>query len=373
MLLTILDALDPARVRAVVAYHAGSRVEELLRRRGHTVQPVNLPVLTFHGGPRAMLGLAGHFAAGARQLFGLIRRHGVAAVHATGLTSALYGGVAARLARVPLIWHVHEMLERRPRNVPFVRLAAAMSRSIVCVSAAARARLVAFGVRPGQCRLVYNALPSRLMCSRDPSDAATHMDLPDGSVLAVGAITPLKGHAVLVEAARELVPRYPALVIAIAGEVIVERDRGYFDQMRERIIDHGLEHNVRLLGFRRDVEDLIARAAVVVQPSVEDEPLPLVPLEAMAAGRPVVASRIGGLPEIVADGISGILVEPGRSGDLARAIGVLLEDGALRERMGGAGREIVAERFSAAQMIQGLNDVFTAAIGTPILRDPRPA
>jgi glycosyltransferase involved in cell wall biosynthesis len=99
------------------------------------------------------------------------------------------------------------------------------------------------------------------------------------------------------------------------------------------------------------------RASVGVVPSVWDEPCPTVALEAMASGRPVVASRVGGLPDLVPDGVAGLLVPPRDAGALGAAVGRLLRDGELRGRMGAAAREH-ADRFGARTVVDRIEAVY---------------
>ena len=365
VLLTILSALDPRRARGAVVCSPGTRVEDAVRAAGHATVPVHLPTLTFEGGARRAPALAAGFARATVQLAGAIRRDRPALIHANGIAAVLLVGVPARLARVPVVWHVHDMLPVTARNRPFVRAAGALATSIACVSTAAQARVLEFGVAPEKCFVVRNCVPPPLL---SPAKRPSTEDSPGPTVLAVGALTPLKGQHVLLDAARILSRSVPALRVAFAGEVTWERDRGYADRLRATVEREGLRDVVEFLGFRSDVDALMARATVVAHPSTQEETFGLVPLEAMAAGRPVVASRIGGIPEVVTEE-AGILVEPGRGDELAAALARLLADPALRDRMGAAGMRIARERFSPAAMIRALDDVYAPLAGHGLLRD----
>ena len=130
----------------------------------------------------------------------------------------------------------------------------------------------------------------------------------------------------------------------------------------------GLDSVVRLAGVRTDVPELLAAADLFVLSS-RSEGLPLSILEAMATGLPVVASRVGGVPEVVVDGETGLLVPPGDPGSLARAIERLLDDSALRRRLGAAGRARVAEHFDLASAQRAHLDLYRsllAAAGLPV-------
>jgi glycosyltransferase involved in cell wall biosynthesis len=362
VLLTALAALDMSRFRALVACNPGPVADEV-RAQGHEVAPIALPMLTFAGGLRGLARSARAYLRASRALAHVAREHAPVAIWAHALTSALYAALPARLARVPLVWHVHEMYDARARMVPFVRLAAAAARVIVCPSRASAERTASLGAPAGKCRVVHNALPTALSGGASGSpDLAP--ELPDRPfVVAVGSITPGKGHRVLVEAMADIVRLHPRATAVIVGEPLLASDRQYAEDLQRDIDRLGLAQRVRLLGFRQDAAAILARADVVVHPSTCDDTFPLVPLEAMAAGRPVVASRVGGIPEIVSDGETGVLVAPGDPSALSNAVAGLLSDPERRERMGAAGRRSSAERFSVHRMLAGLNDAFTKAAG----------
>jgi glycosyltransferase involved in cell wall biosynthesis len=176
-----------------------------------------------------------------------------------------------------------------------------------------------------------------------PLDAAT-----DGSV--AGRNTPPmvvttaqlrahKGHEYLLRAAQEL----PDVRFLLAGE---GPEREPLQALARSL---GVDDRVEFLGFRPDVRELVRQCDLFVLPSL-DEGLPLSVLEAMMAGKPVVATRAGGTDEAVLDGVTGIVVEPRDVGGLAAAIRAVLDDPALATRMGAAGRARAEEKFSSAAM-----------------------
>jgi len=122
---------------------------------------------------------------------------------------------------------------------------------------------------------------------------------------------------------------------------------------------------VRLLGKRDDVHEILGASDLFVCPSVWDEALGYVILEAMAVGLPAVASRVGGIPEVVAEGETGLLVPPRDPGALAAAIDQLLADPAARERMGRAARRAVEARFSLDQAIDRTIALYQELAGPP--------
>jgi glycosyltransferase involved in cell wall biosynthesis len=163
----------------------------------------------------------------------------------------------------------------------------------------------------------------------------------------VGNIKRWKGQDVVVRAAALLKERYPDLVCLMIGDTSNIRgdDKAYFDGITAYIGEHGLADTIRFLGYREDVPDLMRCVDVLINASTEPEPFGHVLLEGMALGASVVATNFGGSPEIIEHGVSGLLVDPGDEADLARAVNSLLEDEALRGRIGEAAEARVDERF----------------------------
>jgi len=158
-------------------------------------------------------------------------------------------------------------------------------------------------------------------------------------VLAAGRLSPEKGFGVLVEAAAAVCRENPAAGFVLFGEGAL---RG---ELERRVAELGLAGRFVLPGFRTDLDALLGAADVVVLPSFT-EGLPNVALEASAAGVPVVATAVGGTPEAVADGETGLLVPPGRPDRIAARVGELRGDAGVRARLGAAGRERMRTEFT---------------------------
>jgi glycosyltransferase involved in cell wall biosynthesis len=141
--------------------------------------------------------------------------------------------------------------------------------------------------------------------------------------------------------------------------------------VEEEVRRAGVESTVRLLGERSDVAELLRGAEIFVL-STRSEGLPLSVLEAMAAGLPVVASNVGGVPELVVDGETGLLVPPGDPRSLAAAIERLLQDPSLSRRLGEAGRARVADQFDIARVRQAHVDLYSDLLATRGLPRPLP-
>lgn len=166
----------------------------------------------------------------------------------------------------------------------------------------------------------------------------------DGPVLgAVSRLAPMKGLEHLLDALPGLRAEYPQIRLRIAG------DGGLKEDLHRRASALGLDGSVEFLGHVQDMKTFYGSIDLLVLPSIHTEGLPLVVLEAMAAGLPVVATTVGGTPEVVRDGREGLLVPPGNSAALADAIGRLLADAPLRRRLGECARRRVVQDFSMAK------------------------
>lgn len=223
---------------------------------------------------------------------------------------------------------------------------------IICVSAGVRDTYLEVGVDPERLRVVRNgirALPAT--SSRQETRARLRIAEDRPVVLSVGRMIDVKGHLFTLRAVQEVRRRRPDVLFLWVGGGPLEAD------LRERVAESGLADSVSFAGHRDDVLDLIAASDVFLLASMV-EGLPLVVLEAMAAGRPVVATRVCGTSEVVEDGVTGRLVESGRldgSGDAAALAEAILEplvDPSSAARWGSAGRARVEAEFTAARMAQ---------------------
>jgi glycosyltransferase involved in cell wall biosynthesis len=249
--------------------------------------------------------------------------------------------IAGRLAGARVLAHMH--IENAFRSGPTRQAQIALDNAtarlcfaIVAVSDATRAALLRQGYPAGRVVTVHNGI--------EPAEPADPVRLTEGpTVLAVARLAEVKGQRVLLAALTEL----DADAVLVGGDL--ERDGGYEAELRAEAGRSGVSERVVFAGQRDDVPGLIAGCDVLCLPS-SVEGLPLVVLEAMAQSRPVVATAVGGTPELVLDGETGLLVPPGDAGALARALGTVLRDPELARRLGEAGRRRVLASFSLSAM-----------------------
>jgi L-malate glycosyltransferase len=173
----------------------------------------------------------------------------------------------------------------------------------------------------------------------------------------VSRLTRLKGLEHFLEAAAIVRSRVPAVRFLVVGETSPV-DRDYLGELQVHAARCSVAEHVTFTGLRSDVPAVLASLTVSVMPSL-NEALSNVVLESMAAGAPTVATRVGGTPEAVSDGVTGILVPPADSGALADAIVHLLTNRQLAAQLGHAARERIADHFSVRRMVRATEDLYT--------------
>lgn len=172
----------------------------------------------------------------------------------------------------------------------------------------------------------------------------------------VGNLRANKNHALFIRALGRILPDFPDAYGLIVGQAIPE-EQGLVGELERLIEEIGMAGRIRLAGFRADVPAILKRLSVFCLTS-EHEGMPNAILEAMAAGLPILATQVGGVPEIIQDGINGLLVQPGDETGVAGGIRRLLNDGELAMRIGAAGRQYAAKEHDFLVISRKLSDYY---------------
>jgi glycosyltransferase involved in cell wall biosynthesis len=253
---------------------------------------------------------------------------------------------AARGAAVPVVVRTEHLpyLLTKPREREALAELMTQLDGLICVSEQARTSFSEAGLPPSRLRVIRNGIrPRPPRAGRAATRAALGVPAEAPLVLTVARFYPQKGHRYLLGAIPKVLRQAPRARFVWAG------DGPLLASLRLAAQACGLEGRLRFLGRRDDVPDLLAAADLLVLPSLF-EGLPLVALEAMAAGLAVVGTQVCGTLEAIEDGVSGRLVPPGETAALASAIVELLDQSALAARFGAAGQARCAGEFSAARM-----------------------
>lgn len=284
----------------------------------------------------------------------LIDLHGIQVVHANSPTTALAASFACWHRPIPVITSAHGSWEDRVK--PFVaRLFSLGSDRVVGVSRELTADLVRHGLSPHKAETIHNGIPYRPLAPDPELRLAVRRELGLKArtpvIITVGRLAKDKGHAFLLGAMPSLLRALPEAKLLLVGHGECHCELQGLAQALE------ITHAVQFLGFRDDVERLLVAADVFCLPS-EYEGLPLAVAEAMAAGLPVVSTPVGGIPEIVADGVSGYLVPYGTSEPLSERLIEILGDQGLARGLGLAGKETIAERFTLEGMVSRFESLY---------------
>jgi succinoglycan biosynthesis protein ExoA len=274
-----------------------------------------------------------------RNLRGVVEQNGVDAIHAHGYKADFYAWAAARGSRTALVATCHNWPNKRPLMRGYAALDRLVLRrydAVAAVSPTVAALLGRWGVKA---REIANGVDAERFRSGEPA-LRRELAGADGFLVGfVGRLVPAKGGAVLMEAAQRVLAEAPEARFVFVGD---GEARGEWQELAARL---GIDRSVVFTGVRRDMPEVYASLDVMALPSL-DEAMPMCVLEAMAAGVPVVATRVGGVPELIVPGETGELVEPGEPAGLANAILRLLGDRAEARRLGENGRALAVREHS---------------------------
>jgi glycosyltransferase involved in cell wall biosynthesis len=286
----------------------------------------------------------------------LMKARAVSLIHTHSSADSWLGALAARSLGRPVVRSRHVSIQIRSRLALVYRLAD----RVVTSGEAVRAIVVGAGVPAGRVVSIPPGVDTRRFhpgvsgkTVRDELGLAADQPL----VGLVANIRGSKGHNVFLEAAREVLRRRPDARFLVVGDGVGRAE------VRRRVGDMGLEAAVTLTGFRRDVPEVMAALDVLVLPSIRSEATSQVIPQAFAVGTPVVASTVGGSPELVRDGETGRLVPPGDARALAAAVLELVSDPARARALGRAGQRLAAERYSLDASMALTTSVYRGLLG----------
>jgi glycosyltransferase involved in cell wall biosynthesis len=362
-LLDLITHLDPNRWDPVVALPGDGPLGDRLRAGGVAVRIVPIRRLTRSRDPRTLARGLWALVAATWTLVALIRRDRIGAIHANSASALIFGAPAAHLTRVPILWHVRDF-------VPVRRLVRLLASRCACVIAISRCVLedlrdqlptgiplvlVPNGIDPGS-----SSMPADRRAS---PECQADGGRPPKVVAMVAHLVPWKKHAVFLRAAADVWRRHPDARFVVVGDDLFGDHPHYRAELERLAASLGLAESLAFAGAIDDVPAWLERVTCLVLPS-EREPFGRVLIEAMAAGKPVVAVRRCGPSEIVRDRVDGFLAEPGESAEMADAVVRLLSDPGLAESLGANGRARVREQFTIVTTAARFHRVLDAVART---------
>ncbi len=361
-LVDLLRRLDRARFGPVAVIPGAGELAELLAGCGVPCHFLPLRRLRKTFNPFRLVGAAVSVLDVSRQLAALIRAERIDLVHANSNTAQLYAGPAARRAGVPCIWHTRDLVSLGP-------LGHWMGRH------ATRTLAISECVRRHVSRYVRDSATLHVVCSRiaipEPvtpaARAAARAEFgwsTEAPVIGmIGQLVPWKGQRAFIECAALIAAQISAARFVIVGGDLFDEHRAYRDELQACVAELGLGSRLTFTGQRPDAAALLAGLDVFVHP-VEREPLGRVVLEAMAAGKPVVAVNACGPGEIIRDRVDGLLSPTATPAELAAAVLTLIRDPGLAARLGAAARLRVERDFAILQTVQQIATIYDELLGT---------
>lgn len=290
----------------------------------------------------------------------LLRKSRADILHPHDNLSKIIGGLAAKIAGIKTVVHCHDLLGDRRIERILLHYQRIFINRIIAVSEGVRKSFMCNGIVPNKVIMIHNGIDLGKYSGARNNDLKRGLGLNNDKVVVgiIAVFDACKGHPYLF-GALELIPaqerdRFVCLVIGDG------RERS---NLKKIVKEKSLEQQVLFLGYRTDVPELLGVIDLLVIPSVQ-ESFGLVALEAMAMQVPVIATRIGGLPEIVEEGVTGLLVPPAEVTALSHAILGLLHNREQREMMGKAGRARVAEKFDIKISVKMTEQVYASLLAS---------
>ena len=295
-----------------------------------------------------------------RDLKNIVKNKQIDLIHSNQPRSNLFGAIAAKINSVPIVWH-ERCLERGRFDSD--NIFSFLPDRIICNSGAVRNRFTKDKIDT-KIRTIINGVD---LSEFDPESNGSvirkefNIDEDELVIGTIGRIDPEKGHEFFLESARIILQDIEKVRFLVVGDT--SSNPSFEKTLYEMSAGKGIEKKTIFTGFRRDIPQLLASMDVVVLPS-EIDACSRVLFESMAMQKPLVAVNAGGTPEIVQDGITGLLVQPRDSSEMAKCIKRLLNDKNLAGQYGKAGRKRVEEMFTIERNIKETESVYLELLKT---------
>jgi len=355
----MIGALDRSRFEYVPVFSLQpDDLAALEKQTGLKAHNVHMPRPTLKADPAQFLKFAAETSRAAKEITDVIKQEQAALVHANSIVN-LHAVIAAKRCGVPLVLHVREMMPDRAPNRIYMRWACSRAAKVIAVSNAVKNKLIAAGADADKIIVHYNGIEPVSVTDEKRHALRVEFGAADDTPLVgiVGTVTELKGQHVLLSAVKLLKDKFPKMRAVVVGGPQTDSVE-YMEGLRAFTEREELSCNIVFAGRRDDARECMAAFDVYVQASVRDDSLPRTVIEAMAVGTPVAGSRIGGIPEMVADGKTGFVVTPGDAEALAAALEKLFLSPDLRARMGQTAMQRVADDFDNIRQTEKLLGIY---------------
>ena len=333
----------------------------------------DLPTMEARGVDVTVIPMVRHISLGRdrrafRQIVQHVTQHPPDIVHTHASKAGFLGRAAAARLKVPVVVHTPHVFPFQMRHRGWMRRcflflerwAADRTDRLICLSRSQRNLAALYGISStDRLTIIENGIEAERYQvgaeGRERGRAALGVGPDDPVVLAVGRLVPQKGHEVLLQAAAQIVRQVPSARFVFVGEGELR------ESLQQRAREFGVQDHIVLAGRRPDIADVYAAADIVAFPSLW-EGVPYALLEAMAAGKAIVAAAVGGIPDVVARADDALLVPPEDPEALAREIQRLLKDVMLRKHLGANAKRAMAERFRLSDMVRQVEDLYESTL-----------
>ncbi len=310
------------------------------------------------GNPVVIFAYARHLLSAILLVIKLLKFHRIDLLHPHDNLSKIIGGLAARISGIKVVAHCRDLLRESLIEKMLVLYQLSVMTRIIAVSDSNRNLFKIGGKVPDKVHTIYNGIDlGKFDPARDVSQRIK-LGIDDASFVIgiIGVFDKCKGHIYLFQAIERLASEgLNNILCLVVGD---GRER---DNLKRFVTEKHLQDRFKFLGYRNDIAELLKAMDVVVMPSIQ-ESFPRVPLEAMAMKVPVIATTVGGLPESVENGNTGILVPPADVDSLKKAIKDLMDNPEKRKGMGEAGRKRVEERFTLGSNVKKTEELYLKII-----------
>jgi len=317
--------------------------------------------------PFAILADVGVMVLAAFTLARFLRSRAPALVVPKGLLAQFYGGIAARWARVPCVWHIQDRVSNRAGPL-YAWLLALIGRILareIIVDAESIAQQIVPIVPRERVHVIWNGVDTREFSPQmDGAGVRSDWKLRPGDLVigVPGRLTRWKGQHLLIQAFARLAPKFPNAYVVLIGSALFDTN-AYARELEAMVKKLGLPDRVIFAGFRWNMPQVFAALDIVAHTALDKDSTPLAVISAMASGKAIVCASVDGTAQLFDDGADGLLFPPGNVDALAEKLEMLLRDAELRKHLGHAAREKAERELSAEKFTRACELVFEKAFG----------
>ena len=361
VLLELIKGLDSKEFEAHVILPNDGVLVEALRHVGAQVSVLDYPILRRkYFNPKGIVDYIRSYNFYAKQIALYARQHSIDMVH-NNTAAVLEGIYLKRKLKLPLIWHVHEIIVKPKAISDFINmLMGRYADKIVTVSQAVANHIKQSPfIKDSQVEVIYNGVDNAVYYPMDASSIREKFDIAQDALVIgmIGRVNAIKGQNDFIEAVEPLLEKNEQAVAFLAGGVF-PGEEWRLEELDKRIASSSVVSQIHRIDYYDKTSELYNMFDIFVLPSIKPDSLPTVVLEAMACSKPVVGYNNGGIAEMVVDDKSGCLVKPNRPQELSNAISLLLDSSEKREKFGRVGYQRQKELFSLESYIKNFSELY---------------